>query len=213
MAFEDLAYNENLQIAIKASYPGTYKLMKYNAKGTIKLLQACKVFNAKKVRKKIGTGHKDTGSDSVKAWADYKPAVLKYFEGINPDCRLAPAREKMTNKIYHQHYTKFPRWPPSGQKQSGMVNITDKDGYEIEIDGGQFFVSWSCEGDLTVTDNREDGNYSAEFEGKPTLKILYVDFIELKRFEQLAISNEPQAKKMADKYQVKALKWDDIDED
>eukprot|EP01083_Nonionella_stella_P191874 709797_1 len=208
MAMHDLvAHNKNLQIIIQESYPGTYQLMQYNAKGTVAALKAFNVISAYKMCKPIGTGH--SGNDNIKAWADYRKAVLQYLELINGDKRLGPARQQLTEKIHKQHFKKFPSWPSVGNTQSGLVNITDKGGYEYVQGAMHEFVAWTCEGDINVTDKRPEAKkYYAEFNGSPVLKIIYVNLIELKNFEKLAIGAPDQAKQKVDQLTNKALTWD-----
>eukprot|EP00483_Globobulimina_turgida_P001239 UN01241 len=210
MAMVDLvAHNNNLQIIIKESYPGAYALFQYNAKGTVAVLKAFGVISAYKMTKQIGTDH--TGQDNFKAWQDYRDAVLKYLANINGDNRLGPAREKMTQKIHDQHFKKFPLWPRVGLTQSALVNITEKGGHEYAQGAMYEFVAWTCEGDITVTDKRPSADaYYAEFQGNPTLKIIYVDLIQLKTFEKLAISDMDSAKTQVDFMTNKTLTWEMI---
>eukprot|EP01084_Bolivina_argentea_P033957 62809_1 len=210
LSVDDLvANNENLQIAIKQNFPNVYQLMRYNAKGTIALLKANNIIKAYKMTKQFEISH--TGSDAHKSWQDYKKAILDYLKYVNSDVRLEKAREKLTERIHTEHYLKFPVWPSVGSRQSANVNVTEKGGYEYQQGVQKEYVAWACEGDVTVTDIRNsESSYYAEFKGKPTLKIIYVDLIKLKQIEALCLNKMDLAKAKADEKTNMALTWDDL---
>eukprot|EP00485_Elphidium_margaritaceum_P008139 CAMPEP_0202685112 /NCGR_PEP_ID=MMETSP1385-20130828/793_1 /ASSEMBLY_ACC=CAM_ASM_000861 /TAXON_ID=933848 /ORGANISM="Elphidium margaritaceum" /LENGTH=210 /DNA_ID=CAMNT_0049339375 /DNA_START=99 /DNA_END=731 /DNA_ORIENTATION=+ len=201
-----LAHNENLQLSIRQNFPKTYDLMQYNAKGTIKLLQAAKVITAFKRTARMHVEH--TGDDNLKAWSDYKVAVLDYLKEINSDELLQQAREQLSEKIHSVHYAKFPLWPAVGQTQEAQVNITDKGGYQWSQGSQKNYVVWACEGDVVVKDVRTAArSFAAEFTGEPVLKIISVDLIKLQQFEALCSSDMATAKKKADERTNQALTW------
>lgn len=90
-----------------------------------------------------------------------------------------------------------------------IPNITEKGGHHWQKGSQSEFVAWVCEGDVTVTDKRPFAKtYYTEFNDNPKLKIIYVDLILLKQFEQLAISAPEQAKTKVDSSTDKQLTWD-----
>ena len=70
------------------------------------------------------------GKNNYKAWKDYKKAIKKHLESVNPDPRLKEAREKIAKKIESEHFKRFPKWPTKDQmKQESIVDVGCSGGY------------------------------------------------------------------------------------
>lgn len=182
-------YSEHVMAPFKKEFPNTYELMEYNMFGTLKLLQAMQILEARKFIETTAADHE--GNDNIRTWSEYKIMIdknLKKTPGLT-DWRMAKACEPIAQVIHQQYFKKFPYWPAPGKTQSGYVYITCSGTHSAEKWDQKFQVTWSCEGGVKVKDKTDSSwfglsrRYYCEMEGEPTFKILYFDLMKLKAVE------------------------------
>ena len=200
---------EGIMSELRSEFPNVNKLFEYNKQGTMYALGAKSILKAFSATVQCDVSH--SGNDNLKAWADYKEAILNYLTKFNDSEELHLLRTLISQRIHDTHFKKYPYWPDVNQTQSANVNIdVTKVSYEFK----NYKIYASCQGSITVTDERpEIKKYIAKFEGEPRLKVLQMDKIELKKFELTAKEEGfENAKQMVDNVSanLKALTWDNF---
>jgi len=201
-----LAYCETIRDVVKSSYPAAYEVWKEAPQETISFLKAKGILEAHELDRSFDMPFKE-GTDNIQAWQEYKTAIYDYLTLVNDDVRLKRARQDLANEIWVEHYKKFPRWPSSGSQQSDWVSLDRKQKYT----DGDWIIFWSAGGSIRVTDDRPSSyTFKARFAGKPTLRVLKVDYKRFAKFNALCAKDKQGAIEHVKKNATAALTWDSL---
>mmetsp|Transcript_57274 Transcript_57274/g.91195 ORF Transcript_57274/g.91195 Transcript_57274/m.91195 type:complete len:202 (-) Transcript_57274:91-696(-) len=199
------AYCESIRDMMKSQYPAACEVWKAAPKGTISFLKSKGILKAQELQRSLEMPYSQ-GTDK-KGWKEYKTAICDYLTMVcDSDLRLRSLMRDLANEIWEKQYTRFPKMPSPGSKQSGWIQINKKEMYTE----GDWMIFWWAAGFITVTEERPSSSaFRARFNGDPTLQVLMVDHKRFAMFNALCAKDKQDAIGRVSKA-VAAFTWDSL---